>query len=267
MKLTNVHPSHFVASDDEYQYLPHLVTAKARDYPEGESPRHQHPRVQLVYAGTGVMRVETDSGCWIVPPDRGVWIPARTDHKVTMLGNVEMRTVYVLPDAVADLPQTCCLLQVTPLLRELILALQGEPVAYDQNGRGGLIARLILAELRFLKTPALHLPMPQDARLLGVCNALLARPAESVTLDDIAERLATSPRTVARLFERETGMSFRRWRQHARLVDALGQLGKGDSIAQVAAHAGYANPSAFAVMFKRTLGCEPSRYFSVTAQD
>ena len=59
-------------------------------------------------------------------------------------------------------------------------------------------------------------------------------------------------------------MNFRRWRQQTRLVDALGHLARGASIAQVAAHAGYTNPSAFAVMFKRQLGCEPSRYFGVT---
>ena len=124
------------------------------------------------------MRVETAEGCWIVPPERGVWIPARTDHKVTMLGQVQMRTVYVRADAVADLPRTCCLLQVSPLLRELVMALQSEPVNYDQAGRGGLIARLILAELRFLQTPALHLPMPKEPRLLDLCQWLVAHPAE-----------------------------------------------------------------------------------------
>lgn len=222
---------------------------------------HRHLRAQLIYAGNGVIRVETAAGCWVVPPLRAVWIPAGIDHKVSMLGAVEMRTVYVRPGAAPTLPTACCLILVSPLLRELILALQQEPVNYDLAGRGGLIAQLLLTELCFLQTPDLHLPMPTDARLLKLCRQLLATPEKDVTLDRLAERIAVSPRTLARLFLRETGMSFRLWRQQARLIEALGRLGSGESVAQVARHTGYANPSAFTAMFRRALGCEPSRYF------
>lgn len=248
--------------DDLHQTLPHPVTAKARNYRSGETPMHSHPRIQLIYAGSGVMRVETDAGCWVVPPVRGVWIPANTAHRVIMLGPVEMRTLYIRPEAVPGLPETCCLLEVSPLLRALILALLEEPLAYDMHGRAGQIATLALSELRFLKIPALHLPMPTQRRLHRLCEELIANPESRETLETLAEQQATSSRTLARQFQRETGMSFRQWRQQARLVEALGHLANNMPVALVAEKLGYRSPSAFTAMFRRTLGAEPRRYFS-----
>lgn len=247
--------------DDEYQTLPHPVTAKARNYSGGETPVHSHPRCQLIYAGSGVMRVETEAGCWVVPPVRGVWIPANTAHRVIMLGSVEMRTLYIRPDAAPGLPDACCLLEVSPLLRALILALLDEPVAYDRAGRAGRIAELALCELRFLKLPALHLPMPGEQRLQRLCHELIGNPDSRETLETLAEQQATSSRTLARQFQRETGMSFRQWRQQARLVEALGHLANNVPVALVAEKLGYRSASAFTAMFRRALGIEPRRYF------
>jgi len=253
-----------VSHDDPDQILPHVITAKSRNYAGGTTPIHQHPRAQLIYAGLGVMRVETRSGCWVVPPLRGVWIPAFSEHRVMMLGEVHMRTLYFRDKAVPDLPDTCCLMEVSPLLRELILALVAEPLAYDRKGRGGLIAQLILKELRFTKLPALHLPVPTEPRLQQLCQALIAQPDSQQTLEDWADHCHTTGRTLARLFHKETGMSFGHWRQQARLVDALGRLGKGEPVATVAQALGYRSTSAFTVMFKKVLGIEPSRYFAQT---
>ena len=251
-----------IAHDDEYQTLPHPVTAKARNYRGGETPVHSHPRAQLLYAGSGVMRVETEAGCWVVPPVRGVWIPAATAHRVIMLGAVEMRTLYIRPDAAPGLPEQCCLIEVSPLLRALILALLDEPLAYDRTGRAGQIAALALSELRFLKIPALHLPMPAEPRLHQLCQQLIAHPDSRDTLETLAGQQATSSRTLARQFQRETGMSFRQWRQQAGLVEALGHLANNMPVALVAEKLGYRSASAFTAMFRRSLGVEPRRYFS-----
>lgn len=252
---------------DLEQTLPHAVTAKARNYLGGATPTHHHPRAQLIYAGEGVMRVETAVGSWVVPPLRGVWIPAWTDHQVVMLGTVAMRTLYFRPEAAPDLPTTCCLVDVRPLLRELIYALLEEPVAYDESGRGGLIAALVLKELHFLREGALHLPVPTEPRLQKLCRALIEQPDSTETLETWADQCATSSRTLARLFHRETGMSFSHWRQQARLVEALGQLSKGEPIARVADRLGYRSPSAFTAMFKKAMGVEPSRYFERPSAD
>lgn len=255
MRFRNLEP-------DYYQTLPHKVTAKSADYPGGVTPKHSHPRAQLIYAATGVMRIETDYGCWVVPPLRGVWIPPEVMHTVYMLSNVEMRTLYIRPDIAAKLSLNCCLVEVSPLLRSLILALTEADVDYDESGREGLIAQLAILEIKFLKTPALHLPLPQSPKLLQICQKMLNHPDEHVTIELLADQLAMSTRTLARKFKSETNLSFSQWRQQAKLIEALGKLADQQSIAKISNDLDYLSPSAFTAMFKRMLGVEPRRYFS-----
>jgi cupin superfamily acireductone dioxygenase involved in methionine salvage len=60
---------------------------------------HQHAWVQLAYCDQGLIRVTAmepqGHTSFIVPPSRAVWIPANTQHSVTMLENAHLRTVYL----------------------------------------------------------------------------------------------------------------------------------------------------------------------------
>ena len=54
----------------------HLV---AHRYKKGvRLDTHMHREAQLVYAANGTMQVTTPRGRWLVPPDRAVWVPARS---------------------------------------------------------------------------------------------------------------------------------------------------------------------------------------------
>src|SRR6266850_5030385 len=101
---------------------PSPVTTLAYDFTHGQIvPEHLHPEDQLVYACRGVMTVRTREGTWIVPTRRAVWIPAGTPHGITMSGPVSMRTIYLRPRLVRHLPRGCQVLNVSPLMKELIL--------------------------------------------------------------------------------------------------------------------------------------------------
>src|ERR1700677_1708016 len=98
------------------------IKTLTRDYPADHViPLHFHDRDQLVYASRGVMTVRTGDGTWVVPPQRAVWIPARISHTITMSGVVAMRTLYLKPKIAVALPRSCCVINVSTLLRELIL--------------------------------------------------------------------------------------------------------------------------------------------------
>ena len=156
-----------------------------------------------------------------------------------------------------SLPQQPVLAEISGLLRELILALLEEPADYDESGRGGIVARLILTELGRLQERRLAVPMPRDPRALRVARALLDNSSIEFGLDRWAEEAGASRRTLARIFRSETGLGFAEWRARLRAIDGLARLSDGASVAETAASVGYASPSAFSAMIHRTLGHPP----------
>jgi len=244
---------------DDYQSVPRPLAAMSKSFKDGfEIQPHHHARDQLVYAVTGVMRVRTATEAWIVPPDRAVYLPARTVHSISIHGQVEMRTLYIARGAHDELPAAPTVLEVSGLLRELVLALIDEPVIYDEQGRGGAVALLILSEIAKARRLSLVIPMPRDPRLLRVCNALLADPASRLTLDSWVDTAGASSRTLARLFEAELGLSFAAWRQRVRFHNALEAIVAGEPISRVAERNGYRSASAFSAAFRKAMGQPPS---------
>jgi len=239
---------------------PRAVAAMAKSFADGDRTTvHRHARGQLLHAVSGIMRIETADAAWLVPPARALWMPPSLAHRVTMRSQVEMRTLYIDPRVTTALPRTPTLVEVSGLLRELILAALEEPASYDEAGRGGLVAQLILIELARIKDRPLDLPMPRDKRALHVARALLDQPALPLDLDQWAEKSGASRRTLARLFRHETGLSFAEWRARLRAVEGLARLSAGASVAASANAVGYVSPSAFSAMVRRSLGGAPRR--------
>lgn len=222
-------------------------------------PPHMHRRGQLLHATSGIMRVETANAAWIVPPARALWLPPGLSHSVIMRSKVEMRTVYIDAALCGPLPRQPLLAEMSGLLRELILALMEEPADFDEAGRGGGIARLILNELGRLSEQRFDVPMPRDERALRVVRALLDDPSLDHDLDRWAVEAGASRRTLARLFRHETGLGFAEWRARLRAVDGLARLSDGASVGETAASVGYSSASAFSAMIHRTLGGPPRR--------
>lgn len=254
--MTDIVPQYRRNMDD----APRQVAVMASDWLNGAHiPLHIHRRGQLLHAVRGIMRVETAEAAWVIPPARALWLTPELPHTVTMRGHVEIRTVYIDPPACAALPKQPMLVEISGLLRELILALLEEPVAYDESGRGGIVARLILTELTRLRERKLEVPMPRDARVLRVARALLDDSSIDLDLDRWAIEAGASRRTLARLFRSETGLSFAEWRARLRAIDGLARLADGATVAETAASVGYASPSAFSAMIHRMLGSPPRR--------
>lgn len=245
----------------DYQDVPRPVAALSDEYPPGyHDPRHHHKRAQLIYASAGVTVVITDRVSFVVPPQRAVWVPGGVEHEAHMRGHVSIRTLYIDQTARPGLPAACQVIEVSDLLRELIVEACRIPVEYDVDGRDGRVMDLILTELTCMKSAPLHVPMPHNDRLVRVCTAILRDPAQNDALDDWAEMAGMGRRTFTRIFRRETGVSFATWRQNVRLMEALSRLAMGQSVTAVALDVGYNSPSAFTAMFRRAFGTAPTQY-------
>ena len=244
------------------------MSALADDYAPGHfDPPHSHARGQLVYATTGVMTVTTAAASFVLPPQRAVWVPPGVTHEARCRGRVSCRTLFIRPDATDGLPDACQVVEVTPLLRELIVEATRMTVEYDENGRDGRLMRLLLDELVRARTAPLHVPMPSHPRLARICTAILEDPAQDDMLDEWADAAGMGRRTFTRAFRRETGMSFASWRQNVRLMEALSRLANGEPVTRVALDVGYNSPSAFTAMFRRAFGVAPTHYLSEYAAD
>ncbi|KVQ41168.1 AraC family transcriptional regulator [Burkholderia cepacia] len=222
---------------------------------------HRHTRAQLVYTTTGIAEVIACQSLWMIPPHRALWIPSDLPHAMRAHGQLEMRTAYVDPRACRSAyPDQPGLVNVSPLLRELIVRASSFPVEVDPDGRDALVIQLMLAEIEWSPEQPLRLPSGQDRRLARVCDAMLANPADQRTLTEWADEVGASSRTLARLFTAETGLSFSQWRQQARISAARPLLASGRSVIAVAAELGYETTSAFSTVFRRFAGMTPSAY-------
>ena len=238
---------------------PVMVRTHAVGYVDGTQLRwHAHDWHQLVYASTGVLLVETESAAWIVPPARGVWIPANVTHRLTARGTVHLRTVYVAPHLrAASRPLSA--VDVSPLLRELILHVVQRGMLHADNAAEERLARVLLDQLATIDMAPLDLRTPTTALGEEAAAYLLRDPGAD--LDTVAREVGASRRTLERRFRHETGMSLGRWRRRLQLVRAVELLARGQSVSESAGAVGYADASAFVTAFRRQLGTTPGRYF------
>jgi AraC-like DNA-binding protein len=239
---------------------------------------HRHPWAQVAFSATGVLRVTAANHTYIVPPSRAVWIPCGVEHVVTVVQDAELRTLYLhqgpgrcgpvplaapraLPGRAAGDWTRCRVLEVSPLLRELVHQLNAGAAPGE---RERALAALVQDELHRARAVPLGVGLPEDKRLRALCEAVLDDPARHATLAGWAAEAGASVRTVARLFRQELGTTFAEWRQQVLLAKALSLAARHRPMAHIAAELGYASPSAFTAMVRRSVGLPPSRFFSST---
>jgi AraC-like DNA-binding protein len=241
----------------------YLVRSGATTYPDGwRLDRHNHPWGQLAFCNSGVMRVESDRAAWLSPPTRAIWLPAGVAHAIVMKGEVATRFLYLAPELAAPLPAGPEVLEVAPLLRELILYILKRRMLHPDQPSEARQARLLIDLLVEARRVDLALPLPHDRRALALAQRLQAAPGETAPLAELASAAGASLRTLQRLFPAETGLTLEAWRQKARLLAAVARLSEGAPVAVTAADCGYESPSAFIAAFKRQLGVTPGRYRS-----
>ena len=242
--------------------------------PDTDIVPHSHPWAQVSIAASGVARITALDATYLVPAWRAIWIPPRVEHVVSVVEAAELLTIYVLPQDGSAAPVGACasdwaycrVLEVSPLLRELVLCIdRGDdrraPRAADWLARERRVADLVLDELGRASAVRLGIALPADKRLRALCQAVLDDPRRHATLAGWAREVGASERTVARLFRDELATSFGPWRQQVLLGRALTLATQGKPMGLIAAELGYASASAFTAMVRRSVGVPPSRFF------
>jgi AraC-like DNA-binding protein len=219
---------------------------------------HRHHWGQLIYAGSGVMRVRAEGRLWIVPPARAVWVPAETEHEIHGLGDFMMRTLYFPVGMTAGLPAECCAIEVTPLLRELVLETVGLCPIDEGDAAAMRLAEVAIDRIATAPALPLQLPFPSDPRAVRLAERLREDPSCEFELAELARDAGASARTIQRLFLAETGLRFAEWRQRLRLMHGASLLGTGSSVTVAGLEAGYSSTSAFIAAFRKQFGTTPT---------
>ena len=243
---------------------PRTVLGIENTYVDGHQLNsHAHRRGQLLYGASGAVMVTTAQKTWLVPPKRGIWIPAEVFHEVRMLGEVTTYSLYI-KSGHAEMPDECQVVGIPPFMQALMAEAASLPHSYDMDGREGALMNLIKYEIMQLPVLPLSIAFPRHKALFELCRNFVARPCIHETIDDWSNALGLSRRTFTRLFRNETGLAFSSWRQQACIMCALPRLIAGEGITVVAIDLGYDNPAAFTSMFKRMLGSSPRNYLKGT---
>lgn len=226
---------------------------------KGRIEPHDHDRHQLLYPASGVISVTTAAGRWVVPPLRAIWLPAGSVHAHAAHQPAEVCSILLPTENCPPAPDRPTLLRASPLLREVMRALTADPpLTGDQRTRLEAVAFDQLHPAP-ASDPFL-LPEPGDSRLRAIAGILHQDPADSRTLAELGRAVGASERTLSRLFQAGTGMTFRQWRGQLRLQEALIDLAAGAPVVAAAGRCGYSTPSAFTAAFRHAYGVTPGAY-------
>lgn len=228
---------------------------------DSQTKWHQHDWIQLSFALKGIITVYTEQGCYIAPPLWAIWIPAGLQHQVITTDHVEMRGLYLESSLAKQSDDKCRVIEVSPLLRELISTFSHMPILYDEAGREGRLVNVLIDELLASPTAQFSLPMPTDIRLQRLCSLLQQEPDNQSSLRSFGEQIGASEKTLSRLFLKETGLTFRIWRQRLRLITAMRHLENKEKVTSVALSSGYQSTSAFIHAFRELFGITPGELF------
>ncbi len=244
-----------------------LVVVNVRNEEAFEPTSHVLPRGTLFLLTEGLVAVETPQGRFVAVPRSIGWMPPGAPHAVQSYGPTAGFGAFLRPDLCADLPAHPANFQATALAVLVLQRAVGWAIDSALAPAQRRLVLVLLDELRQAAAQPLQLPWPEDGRLLAVARALLANPASARSLQQWARHAEVSPRTLSRKFVQETGMTFARWRQWARLIQSLEWLAEGQAVKSVSLSLGYSSVSAFIKVFREALGSTPAAYFQTRITD
>jgi AraC-like DNA-binding protein len=241
---------------------PALIVEKTSYAPRFRSDWHDHRTAQLIYPSRGTMTIHTKAISWVVSPSRAYWLPALEPHRVEASVGLDMHSVYCQGALVRQLPKCAGIVQVSSLLRELILTLHEAREAGLCDEPTGRMAWVLADQINLQKQIGVTAPQVRSQRLRGIATALERDPCDPRSLKDWAAEIGVSARTLARAFQRETRMTFSAYRLQTRLRVAIQRIAEGEAVSSIAYDLGFSSSSNFIAMFRRATGTTPGRYFA-----
>lgn len=223
-----------------------------------DCPWHVHDMHQLQYAFEGAIEVEDVGARHLLPRQLAAWIPAGVPHR-TSLHRVRSGSILFAPDMVPEPGDRVRIIEVSPLMREMVLGAMRWPLVgeHDDTARAFFRAMGLLCSEWLQREAKLSLPTATDPLLKAAMDYTRDRLLEA-DMAGACRAAGLSERSLRRRFQRTVGMTWETYRRRARLLAAVALLGETDrSIGVIAAEVGFESQSAFAKAFRSFTGTAP----------
>lgn len=236
----------------------------AQEFAAAPQQAFRMDRHYLLYAASGVMRLEHDGRSWTLPPARAALIAAGTEIGVTITSTIGCRSVLFVPEFTDAPPGLLRVFEMSPLARALVLECGGWGKDAGPLDRFAtqLFATLATVTWRLAETPSpTHMPVPRNPQLVRAMALTEAQMAQTPEFEQIAAAVAMSPRSLARHFAAEMGMTWRQSLRRLRMIRAVEALADSNlPVTEVALMVGYGSVSAFNAAFRDFVGQTPTQY-------
>ncbi|WP_446000652.1 AraC family ligand binding domain-containing protein, partial [Shigella flexneri] len=127
-------------------------------------PLHHHRKGQLILALGGAITCEVENAMLMVPPQYAVWIPGQMPHSNRATPGAQLCFLFIEPGA-ASLPERCCTLKISPLVRELILSLAEKSREQLQLAATSRLVDVLFDELPLQRQEHLQLPVSPHPKI------------------------------------------------------------------------------------------------------
>jgi AraC-like DNA-binding protein len=221
-------------------------------------------RHYLLCASTGALRLEAQGQSWLLPPARAALIEAGQSIRVSIPQPVTTASVLFDTGLTPAPPAPLAVFDLSPLARTLVAECRewgqsDQPLpAYAAT----LFAALAAVTWRLAERPGPVVVLAgRSTELRRALELTQEHLGGDIRFENVAGKVGLTPRSLARRFEGEIGMSWRAVLRRMRVLRAIEELAADDTpVTEIAFSVGYASLSAFNAAFRGLTGCTPTEY-------
>lgn len=221
-------------------------------------------RHYLLYASSGALQLEAEGQRWLLPPARAALLRAGRPVTIAIPQPATTASVLFHVDFAPPPPQNLTVFDLDPLARALVAECGGWQEAEEPlppYARAIFVALAAVA-WRLAESPSpVVMPAGRSAQVRTALQLTEERLGEEIRFKDVAAAVGLVPRSLARRFEAEIGMTWRATLRRMRVLRAVELLAADDTpITTIAHQVGYGSLSAFNAAFRELTAATPSEY-------
>ncbi|EKO3548199.1 helix-turn-helix transcriptional regulator [Vibrio fluvialis] len=225
-----------------------------------ETREHSHPWGQVQLISGGILEMEAEDTRFLAPPHLAIWVPAGIRHRSYNRKPIEYCSLNIAVAMTTAFPSKTSLIKVTPIVSAIIDDFRQREISVAETPQDLRLVQVLLDQLATRETQHHFLPSSNNKYLAPILAAVEENPTDDTSLQQWAERVHTTERTLARHCQAELGMSFTEWRLRVRYLYSMDLLRNGHSVKEVALTLGYNQASPYIAMFKKYSGQTPEQY-------